>query len=39
MRYVEQYKDEILKNQGKIPLIVKYKDSTKVECDNATDAR
>lgn len=34
LNYVEQYKDEILKNQGKIPLIVKYEDSTKVECDN-----
>ena len=34
LNYVEKYKDEILKNKGKIPLIVKYKDSTKIECDN-----
>jgi len=34
LEYTEKYKDKILKNQGKIPLIVKYEDSTKVECDN-----
>ena len=34
LRYVEQYKSEILKNQGKIPLIVEYESSTKIECDS-----
>lgn len=34
LEYVEQYKDKILKNQGKIPLIVEYESSTKVECDS-----
>ncbi|OCR07500.1 hypothetical protein BA184_09155, partial [Helicobacter pullorum] len=33
LHYVEQYKDEILDNQGKIPLIVKYEDNTTMECD------
>ncbi|RDU60227.1 DUF2778 domain-containing protein [Helicobacter sp. MIT 14-3879] len=35
LAYVEKYRDRILKNQGKIPLVVKYEDSTKIECDNA----
>lgn len=30
--YVEEYKNDILKNDGKIPLGVKYEDSAKVEC-------
>lgn len=34
LRYVGQYKYEILSNQGKIPLIVKYKDNTTMECDS-----
>jgi len=34
LELVEQYKDIILKNQGKIPLSVKYQDSTKAECDD-----
>ncbi|MCX2683919.1 hypothetical protein OQH60_08630 [Campylobacter sp. MIT 21-1685] len=34
LKYVKKYKEEILNNQGKIPLIVKYEDTTKVECDN-----
>ena len=32
--YVKRYKDEILKNQGKIPLVVKYEDNTTMECDS-----
>lgn len=35
LEYVEQYKDEILDNQGKIPLIVKYEDNTTMECDDS----
>lgn len=27
-------KEKILKNQGRIPLIVKYADSIKIECDD-----
>lgn len=34
LKYVKKYKEEILNNQGKIPLIVKYEDTTKVECDS-----
>ncbi|EDO7990867.1 DUF2778 domain-containing protein, partial [Campylobacter coli] len=34
LEYVERYKDEILKNQGKIPLVVKYEDNTTMECDS-----
>lgn len=34
LEYVERYKEKILKNQGRIPLIVKYADSTKIECDD-----
>ncbi len=34
LHYVEQYQDEILKNQGKIPLVVKYENNTTMECDN-----
>lgn len=34
LEYVEKYRNEILKNQGKIPLIVKYEDNTRLECDN-----
>lgn len=34
LKYVEKYKDEILNNQSKIPLVVEYKDSAKIECDN-----
>ncbi len=32
--YVEQYTNKILLNDGKILLIVKYKEGLKVECDN-----
>ena len=34
LKYVEQYQDEILKNWGKIPLVVKYEDDTTMECDS-----
>ena len=34
LHYVEKYKEEILNNQGKIPLIVKYENNTIMECDN-----
>lgn len=34
LEYVEKYQDEILKNNGKIPLIVEYKKDTKIECDD-----
>ena len=34
LHYVEKGKEEILNNQGKIPLIVKYEDNTIMECDN-----
>ena len=34
LEYVEKHKKDILLNQGKIPLTVKYKNNIKVECDN-----
>ena len=36
LEYVEKHKKDILLNQGKIPLTVKYKNNIKVECDNST---
>ena len=34
INYVEKHKKDILLNQGKIPLTVKYKNNIKLECDN-----
>ena len=34
LEYVEKYKDEILQNQGKIALIVKYRSGITVKCDD-----
>ncbi|TQR48639.1 hypothetical protein, partial [Campylobacter troglodytis] len=34
LEYVEKYKDEILQNQGRVTLSVKYKKGVKIECDS-----
>ncbi|TQR50219.1 hypothetical protein DMC01_12830 [Campylobacter troglodytis] len=34
LEYVKQNKDQILQNQGKIPLSVKYDDGLKINCDD-----